>query len=119
MSFKIFYLASTYSSLPFAFSELVLKARVANSAETDFIEIELPRDKLTFEDFITTICNELELERSFVQKVRKLPNTIVRKDKDVKRLQDFQELEVVMTSKSLSQSSRNYCPQPKHIDVVY
>ena len=32
-----------------------------------------------------------------MRKVRKLPNVIVRKDKDVARLVDFQELELFIT----------------------
>ncbi|XP_071493487.1 ankyrin repeat domain-containing protein 40-like [Diadema antillarum] len=75
--------------------ELVLKVRVAESAEKDFIEVELPRNALTFENLVQLCCGELMVEPSEVTKIRKLPNTIVRKDKDVLRLQDFQELELV------------------------
>lgn len=76
-------------------SELVLKVRVASSDEEDFIEIEIDYDKLTFENLMDICCKELEIERDSVRKVRKLPNTIVRKDKDVGRLQQFQEIEIV------------------------
>ena len=88
--------------------ELVLKVRVANVAETDFIEIELDRTQLTFEALVDTMCSQLQVDRQLVTKVRKLPNTIVRKDKDVGRLVDFQELEFVLSNKVLSESSRNY-----------
>lgn len=80
--------------------ELVLKVRVANTE--DFIEIELDNDNLTFNNLIDICCNELEIAQGSISKVRKLPNTIVRKDKDVARLQQFQELEIVQHSNDWS-----------------
>ena len=101
-------------------TELVLKARIANTGDSDYIEVELPRTSLTYEALLTTLCRELEVDKRLVQKVRKLPDTVLRKDKDVKRLCDLQELELVLTSRAVSQQSRNYGgPSPRHIDVVY
>lgn len=101
--------------------ELVLKARVANVLDTDFIEIELPRSHLSFEALLFTMCKELQVDRRNVMKIRKLPDTVLRKDKDIFRLKDFQEVELVLTTKATSQASRNYglAPQPINIDVVY
>ncbi|XP_033630895.1 ankyrin repeat domain-containing protein 40-like [Asterias rubens] len=76
--------------------ELVLKVRVANSSETDFIEIELDRNERTLANLVLTCCRELNCEPQSIIKLRKLPNTIIRKDKDVWRLTDFQELELVL-----------------------
>ncbi|KFO78445.1 Ankyrin repeat domain-containing protein 40, partial [Cuculus canorus] len=76
--------------------ELVLKVRVQNLRDTDFIEIELDRQELTYEDLLRVSCCELGVKPEQVEKIRKLPNTLVRKDKDVARLQDFQELELVL-----------------------
>ena len=81
-------------------TELVLKVRIANAQDTDFIEIELDRSELTYANLIQTCCQELQVEASLVQKIRKLPNTILRKDKDVMRLVDLQELELVVQKKS-------------------
>ncbi|KAK2169834.1 hypothetical protein NP493_1172g00013 [Ridgeia piscesae] len=97
--------------------ELVLKVRVANATETDFIEIEMDKTLLTFEALIDTMCSQLDIDRQLVTKVRKLPNTIVRKDKDVRRLVDFQELELVLSNKVLSASSRNYAT-PSALPIV-
>ncbi|XP_072028827.1 ankyrin repeat domain-containing protein 40-like [Amphiura filiformis] len=80
--------------------ELVLKVRIANAQDTDYIEIELDRLQLTFANLIHTCCQELQVESSSVLKISKLPNTILRKDKDVMRLVDFQELELVIQRKS-------------------
>lgn len=77
-------------------NELVLKVRVANSEEDDFIEVELDFARLTFDNLIKVCCNELGIQQDSIKKVRKLPNTVVRKDKDVARLQQFQELEFVL-----------------------
>ncbi|XP_043384305.1 ankyrin repeat domain-containing protein 40 isoform X2 [Chelonia mydas] len=76
--------------------ELVLKVRIQNLRENDFIEIELDRQELTYQDLLKVSCCELGVNQEQVEKIRKLPNTLVRKDKDVARLQDFQELELVL-----------------------
>ncbi|NXQ45599.1 ANR40 protein, partial [Catharus fuscescens] len=76
--------------------ELVLKVRVQNLRDNDFIEIELDRQELTYQDLLRVSCCELGINPEQVEKIRKLPNTLVRKDKDVARLQDFQELELVL-----------------------
>ena len=76
--------------------ELVLKVRNANSEEQDFIEIELDIGKLSFENFLNICCTELNIDKREVKKVRKLPNTILRKDKDVQRLKQYQELEIFL-----------------------
>ncbi|XP_041473819.1 ankyrin repeat domain-containing protein 40-like [Lytechinus variegatus] len=87
-------------TVPMYGDELVLKIREAESAERDFIEVELPRNALTFENLVELCCEELQVEPSNILKIRKLPNTIIRKDKDVVRLQDFQELELVTKKKT-------------------
>uniref|UniRef100_A0A803WF44 ANKRD40 C-terminal like n=1 Tax=Ficedula albicollis TaxID=59894 RepID=A0A803WF44_FICAL len=76
--------------------QLVLKVRVQNLRDNDFIEIELDRQELTYQDLLRVSCCELGINPEQVEKIRKLPNTLVRKDKDVARLQDFQELELVL-----------------------
>ncbi|KAL5017973.1 hypothetical protein ScPMuIL_003695 [Solemya velum] len=76
--------------------ELVLKVRIANAPERDFIEVELPRDNLSLQALVNLMCEELSVDKRLVHKIRKLPNTIIRKDKDVKRLVNFQELEIVL-----------------------
>ncbi|NXB69332.1 ANR40 protein, partial [Donacobius atricapilla] len=79
--------------------ELVLKVRVQNLRGNDFIEIELDRQELTYQDLLRVSCLsccELGVNPEQVEKIRKLPNTLLRKDKDVARLQDFQELELVL-----------------------
>ncbi|XP_071949042.1 ankyrin repeat domain-containing protein 40-like [Antedon mediterranea] len=76
--------------------ELVLKVRVASALESDFIEVELDLANLTFQNLIEVCCRELYIKPELLVKVRKLPNTIVRKDKDVQRFHDFQELEFVL-----------------------
>ncbi|XP_043927022.1 ankyrin repeat domain-containing protein 40 [Protopterus annectens] len=85
-------------AFPVSMQELVLKVRVENPSvkDNDFIEIELDRQELTYQTLLTTCCKELGTRPEEVSKIRKLPNTLLRKDRDVARLQDFQELEVVL-----------------------
>ncbi|KAJ7315960.1 hypothetical protein JRQ81_002122 [Phrynocephalus forsythii] len=89
-------------SHPYHTQELVLKVRVQNPKENDFIEIELDRQELTYQDLLQVSCCELGVNPEQVEKIRKLPNTLIRKDKDVARLQDFQELELILEKSATS-----------------
>ncbi|XP_068269633.1 ankyrin repeat domain-containing protein 40-like [Nyctibius grandis] len=102
-AFQPFFFTGTF---PYSMQELVLKVRVQNLRDNDFIEIELDRQELTYQDLLRVSCCELGVNPEQVEKIRKLPNTLVRKDKDVARLQDFQELELVLV-KSDSSPFRN------------
>ena len=77
--------------------EIVLRLRIADSEEKDFIEVDLNRRNLPFQTLENVCCEELGIDATNVKKIRKLPNTIVRNDKDMTRLLPFQELEVVLT----------------------
>lgn len=106
--------------------ELVLKVRVANSDEKDFIEIDIPRH-ISFDQLVTLMRSELAVDaKAVVKKVRKLPDTIIRNDRDVQRLHDYQELELVLvqtSAKSVASTSGvtgyKATVSPKQIDVVY
>ncbi|ERE67816.1 ankyrin repeat domain-containing protein 40 [Cricetulus griseus] len=80
--------------------ELVLKVRIHNSKENDFIEIELHRQELSYQSLLQVSCCELGIHPEQVEKMRKLPNTLLRKDKDIQRLQDFEEIEVLVKSRN-------------------
>ena len=73
---------------------LLVKARVAESGERDFVEVEL--ESLTYQALLSTCCEELEVRAHEVHKIRKLPNVWVRKDKDVQRLKTRDQLEIVL-----------------------
>lgn len=47
-------------------SELVLKVRVGNGGDPDFIEIEIPRNELTYYSLLRVCCEELGLNASQV-----------------------------------------------------
>lgn len=76
--------------------EIVLKLRISNLEDKDFVEVDLNKSSLTYENLVSICCHEFDVEADDIKRVRKLPNTIVRNDKDVKRLLPFQELEVVL-----------------------
>ncbi|PSN42668.1 hypothetical protein C0J52_13029 [Blattella germanica] len=78
--------------------ELVIKVRIANSGDPDFIEIELPRSELTYSRLLRVCCEELGISANQIIRVRKLPDTLVRKDKDVQRFKDFQEIEIMIAT---------------------
>ncbi|RZC27648.1 ankyrin repeat domain-containing protein 40 [Asbolus verrucosus] len=87
--------------------DLVLNVRIAGSNDPDFIEIEIPRWKLTYSNLMKICCEELELMESQVERIRKLPNIRLRKDSDVKRLSHFQSLELVLKAPLASDKSNN------------
>lgn len=63
------------------FLELVLKVRIQNpnARENDFIEVELDRRELTYRSLLRVCCRELDISAEHVEKIRKLPNTMLRK----------------------------------------
>ena len=77
---------------------LIVKARVAESEEKDFVEVEVK--SLTYNDLLESCCEELEVHKDQVIKIRKLPNILVRKDKEVARLTNTDYLELVLNIKS-------------------
>ncbi len=76
---------------------VTFKVRVAER-DIDFVEVELSSP--TYQSLLAGICDEFELTPSDVAKIRKLPNVLVRKDKDVQRLKEGQELEIILNSNS-------------------
>ncbi|XP_041073056.1 ankyrin repeat domain-containing protein 40 isoform X1 [Carcharodon carcharias] len=87
--------------------ELILKVRIQNPAirDNDFIEVDLDRRELTYQALLSVSCQELNVHPEQVEKIRKLPNTLLRKDKEVARLQNFQELEFVLLKSDTNTSS--------------
>lgn len=77
-------------------SEIIVKIRKANYDDPDFIEVELNRKVLTYDELLNVCSRELKIDRDSITKIRKLPDTVVHRDKDVMRLQPYQELEVVL-----------------------
>ena len=62
--------------------------------DRDFIEIDVPINELSFRNLVEIICDELSVDPKTIVKLRKLPNTKLRRDIEVQRLEDYQELEV-------------------------
>ncbi|XP_027726136.1 putative ANKRD40 C-terminal-like protein [Vombatus ursinus] len=93
-------------------TELVLKVRKQSPRENDFIEIELDRQKLTYQDLLQVSCRELGINLEQVMKIRKLPNTLLRKDKDISRLREFQELELILVNHGMTESTPSLIEKP-------
>ena len=77
----------------------ILKIKLGQSNDPDFIEIDLPESKWTYECLLEEMMNEFELtkeqERS-VERIRKLPNTKLRRDIEIQRLENYAELELIL-----------------------
>jgi len=76
--------------------DLILKVRVEGSTDPDYLEMELPRDALTLEYLTVAACEELGVEAATVERIRKMPNTRLRRDREVARMVDYQEVELVL-----------------------
>ncbi|XP_066943903.1 ankyrin repeat domain-containing protein 40-like [Macrobrachium rosenbergii] len=88
--------------------EIVLKVRVAYSSDPDFIEVEFQPTHMNYSHLLITCCRELAINPQMVERIRKLPNTRLRNDKDVRRLCDYAELELVIKGQNR--------PAPSHSD---
>lgn len=87
--------SNTLKYLPVSLScyhPIVVKVR--KTGKSHFVEVEL--NELTYAALLRACCRELLLERRSSEEVEicKLPDTLVRKDEDVKRFENGQELEV-------------------------
>ncbi|XP_077922579.1 putative ANKRD40 C-terminal-like protein isoform X1 [Halichoerus grypus] len=77
--------------------------RIQSPRENDFIEVELNRGELSYQNLLKVSCCELGIEPERVKTIRKLPNTLLRKDKDILRLRDFQEIELILMKNGSSE----------------
>ena len=73
---------------------LMIKCRVSGNKDDDFIEVEVTLP--TFSNLLQSCCEELQINSDCVYKLRKLPNVVIRNDKDVVRLVPYQEIELVL-----------------------
>lgn len=60
----------------------------------DFFEVELSDIGETYNSLVKCFADELDVSTEKVAKVRKLPNILIRKDRDVKRVKNGSEFEV-------------------------
>ena len=77
----------------------ILKIRLGQSNDPDFIEIDLPEPKWTYECLLEEMMNEFELTKEqgrSVERIRKLPNTKIRRDIEIQRLENYAELELIL-----------------------
>eukprot|EP01135_Chromosphaera_perkinsii_P008730 Nk52_evm63s1444 gene=Nk52_evmTU63s1444 len=76
---------------------VVLKVRICGSSDPDFYEVEIPRENdIPFEEVVKLIASELSISPKQIKKIRKLPNTVVRSMRDIRRMNHYQELEMVV-----------------------
>ena len=59
----------------------------------DFFEVELPESKKTMSGLLDIISEEFGIPATEIALLRKLPDILVRNDKDVRRLKNNQSLE--------------------------
>ncbi len=74
----------------------IITIKVRAHGDEDFVELDIDK-RMTFDQFKTACVNELDhiTNGSPVFKIRKLPNVLIRKTADVKRLKQEQEIEFI------------------------
>ena len=72
--------------------------KVRNSGEPFFIEIELESSDLTILTFTKVLKEEFNLSEDTSLLITKLPNVLIRNDKDIKRLKTGQEIEFLVVT---------------------
>ena len=90
---------SSKDSMRIHSKEICIRARVGEKGELDFIEVDIDIERCTFEEFKFILSRELQIDTQelYVSKVRKLPNTIVRNDRDIMRLKEGNEIEFILS----------------------
>lgn len=73
-----------------------MRVRVADLADQDFVELELPLTQLNYFDLVDRCCVELGLDKSDVHQMRKMPDIRLRSDSDVRRFNKLEYIEVVV-----------------------
>ena len=94
---------------------MIVKARIADSGETDFVEVEVEGG--SYINLLQACCDELEVPLGEVAKIRKLPNILIRKDRDVARLLEGQELELVLKTQSYMSIMNSFIPHSTSTSV--
>ena len=79
-------------------SDATIKVRLMGSE--DFFEVELADVGESYTTLITCFAEELDIDVGKISKVRKLPNILIRKDRDVKRVKNGSEFEVELVKES-------------------
>ena len=105
------------------YSQKILRVRIANSNEKDFVEIYAPSVN-SFDELMKQMLFHLGMDTdTTVRKVRKLPNTVIRDNGDVQRLCNNDELELILAQDPMkptaSTSGYKAAVSPKQIDIVY
>ncbi|KAK2708002.1 ankyrin repeat domain-containing protein 40-like isoform X1 [Artemia franciscana] len=93
--------------------EMILKIRIADTGDQDFIEVELSKKEATYANLVNLCCHELKIDSRYVERIRKLPNTILRRDIEVRRLTDYTEIEVVLLMSKVLDSNAGSCESLK------
>lgn len=81
------------------FSQEMITVRIRSNFDQDFIEIDIDKQNLDFEVFKKMCLNELiDMNDNLkIEKIRKLPNILIRNTNDIKRLKNEQEIEFEFT----------------------
>ncbi|KAL5264888.1 hypothetical protein ACHWQZ_G005841 [Mnemiopsis leidyi] len=88
--------ANSANSSPSA--DATIKVRLAGSE--DFFEVELSDIGDTYASLVKCLAEELDVKSETVSKIRKLPNILIRKDRDVKRIKSGSEFEVELNAEN-------------------
>lgn len=75
-----------------------MKLRVAESQQ-DYVEVEVDERELTYNGLMYRCTQELGINGNDIERMRKMPDTKIRQDEDLRRFNTFESIEVVMKKK--------------------
>jgi hypothetical protein len=74
----------------------IIAVRFRANTDEDFVEIDLDKENTSYDEFKNILFHELShIDRKLsINKIRKLPNILIRNTSDIRRLKNEQEIEV-------------------------
>lgn len=81
---KLFCCFYLHFNLTYVVDLIIIRARVANSDDPDYIEFDMPKENMTYQSLVKRCCEELEINQDRVAKVKK-GSVRLRNDADVRR----------------------------------
>lgn len=79
-------------------SDLIVRVRIASSGDDDFIEFEMPFENATYNSLLKKCCEELEIRKETVVKIKK-GLVRIRNDADVRRFRNVEYLDIFVKDK--------------------
>lgn len=76
-------------------SDLVIRARIKNSSDPDYIEFDMSTENITYKSLLRKCCEELGINENQIVKIKKR-DVRIRNDADARRLRTLEYLDILV-----------------------